>query len=159
MEYLIVFAFICVGIWLFTKSKQDRIVKPRIVTPPTQRAATPIGLRRRRRDGGFYPVDYEGEYYDDEELVDALLYAAEITIADAMIDEMVDERGALVLEDEVVDVVVDEPVVETFDPAPVVEPVRVVASNFGSDEPDTSWGSDSDSGSDDSGSDDSGSDD
>ncbi len=156
---IIVIAAAYFGIrWMMSEQSENRIVQPRVVEPPISRrnGKTPTGLRRRRLDGGFYPIGYDGSYYDGEDLVDEILFAAEIAVADALIDEMIDERGSLSIEDDTV----SELVVEETEPEP--ESIAVnddddIRSGFGSvfdgGGSDDSWGgsddSDSDSGSDD----------
>lgn len=73
----------------------DKAAKTSKSTPTTDRfrpPPPPINTRqntqrRRKRGGGFYPVGYAGEYYDDEDLVDELLFAAEILAFDALTND------------------------------------------------------------------------
>ena len=146
MDALLIILAVCVAIYFILRvvnSGSNRGVEPTSIRPFD---TAPAGSRRRRRGGGFYPVGYNGPYYDDEDLVDELLFSAEIAAADALIDELVDERGTLAIEDETI-----EPVVEEREPEP--DPIAVnddddiktgSGSIFDGGGSDDSWGSGSD---------------
>ena len=152
METFFVLAIIviaCFALFKVIKSSKRTIDKQMI-------GRTPVGQRRRRRNGGFYPVGYIGPYYGDEDLIDELLFVAEIAAADALIDDFVDDRGTLAIEDETADVLG----AEEREAEPVVEPEPVAVNNdddiksgsgsiFDSGDSDDSWGSSDDSGGDD----------
>ena len=113
MEFLIVFAIIVGAFllfqWMKSTPKGYKPTESAPARPPTGSGRiSPLRMRRRRRGGGFYPVDYDGEYYDDEELVDDLLFAAEIAAFEAL-DEVVElSDQAAATSDAMVEDVVEE---------------------------------------------------
>ena len=80
-----VFGYLIAGalawlIWhLFKKRNEDEVSFDIVPAPPL---ATPPGInprqRRRRLSGGFYPMGYAGPYLDGEDLLDELLWQAEL---------------------------------------------------------------------------------
>ena len=127
MDYvgvLIAAALAWVLYFLYGKRKNAQAeTSPDIMPTPPRGTFAPVRFRRRRLSGGFYPIGYAGSYLPGEDLVDDLLWMAELA---AMTEEELAELGEYGGEDYVQDEeqaveepVAEEPVVE--EPAPVEE--------------------------------------
>ncbi len=137
---IVLLALIFAVVVLYVKIKSESTITRIAQTPAPDRFRPPpppsintnrIPQRRRKRGGGFYPVGYTGSYYDDEDLVDEILYAVEISAFDVL------TNGGYEIPAH------EEPMFENDE-----DDIR---NNFGgfSDSSDDNWGSDDDNGDDD----------